>query len=398
MRAARHSVDPGPDLRAAHQALLRGELNPLPHPVPARVSLTSPKALPPVMVPPALADFIGRENELAELCAQLAAAPGHRRARFRVRRMLITGMAGVGKTTLAVQAAHAVSDEFPDGLLHVRLRHEDGTAKDCATVLRQLLRALGEAGDDISLSGSGPEQLDDLIRRYRTWTAGRRLLILLDDAPNELPIETLLPPTADAAVLVTSRSRLPALPGFRTVALEPMGTAESLTLLTSMAGRPRVLVEPEAFNIIAEACVGLPLALRAAADRLDARPHWPAARLARRLSDPALRIEELRIGGLDVRRSLDSALRQPPAIEKELVRALAPRESGTFTTSVVALESGLSEETAEELLEQLVEEAVLEMSGIDTKGRPRYRFHELMRLVAAGPHGCRADSRLTRAS
>lgn len=391
-------VDPGHDLRAAHQAVLSGEPGRPARPKPAGVSVGSARALPPFMVPPATADFTGREHELAELRAELAASPGHHRAGFRARRMLITGMAGVGKTALAVQAAHAVADEFPDGLLHVRLRHEDGAPKDCAAVLGQLLRALGETGADPSVAGGGAEQLDDLIRRYRTRTAGRRLLILLDDAPNELRVDALLPPTADAAVLVTSHSRLPALPGFRTLVLEPMGTAESLALLTSMAGKSRILVEPEAADAIAEACAGLPLALRAAADRLAARPHWPAARLARRLSDPALRIEELRVGGLDVRRSLDSVLRQLPPIEQELARALAPRERGTFTAAAVALASGLSEDTAEELLERLVEGAVLEMSGIDTEGRPRYRFHELMRLVAAGPHECLAGSRLSRAS
>lgn len=391
-------VDPGPDLRAAHQAVLNGELGQTPRPVPARVSLASPKALPPVMVPPAMAEFTGRVNELAEVCAQLAAGPGHHGAGFRARRVLITGMAGVGKSTLAVQAAHAVADEFPDGLLHVRLRHEDGTPKDCATVLRQLLRAFGETGDDTSVSGGRTEQLDDLVRRYRTRTAGRRLLIVLDDASNDFLVDALLPPTAEAAVLVTSRSRLPALPGFRTVALEPMGTAESLAMLTSLAGRSRILVEPDAVDVIVGACAGLPLALRAAADRLAARPHWPAARLARRLSDPAPRVEELRSGGLDVHRSLGSALRQLPAIELEFVRALAARKSGTFTAAAVALESGLSEEAAEELLERLVERAVLEMPGIDTEGRPRYGFHELMRLVAAGRRGCLADSRLTRAS
>jgi hypothetical protein len=172
----------------------------------------------------------------------------------------------------------------------------------------------------------------------------------------------------------------------------------ALALLTSMAGTSRILLESEAVDVIAGACAGLPLALRAAADRLAARPHRPAARLARRLSDPALRVEELRSGGLDVRRSLDSALRQLPAIELEFAQTLAGLESGTFTAAAVALECGLSEETAEELLERLVEGAVLEMSGIDTEGRPRYGFHELMRLVAAGPHGCLADSRLTRAS
>lgn len=390
-------VDPGRDLAATHQAVPSGELSHTPGPASARVSLASPGTAPPFMVPPALADFTDRETELAEICAQLTSESGHRGVRSRARRILITGMAGVGKTALAVQAVHAVADDFPDGLLHVRLRREDGTVKDCAAALAQLLRALGEPCADTSAPPGGPEQLDDLIRRYRTRTAGRRLLILLDDATDELQLDALLPATTDAAVLITSRSRLFALPGSRTVALEPMGTTESLALLAAIAGRARILVERDAAGVIAEACAGLPLALRAAATRLAARPHWPVTRLARRLSDPALRVEELCTGDLDVGRSLGSALRQLPYVEHELVRALAPGASGTFSAAA-ALDLGLPEEVAEELLERLVEKSVLELAGIDADGAPRYRFHELMRLIAAGPHGCRAQLRLTRAS
>ncbi|MGW2964271.1 BTAD domain-containing putative transcriptional regulator [Streptomyces sp. NPDC001220] len=390
-------VDPGHDLTTTHQALLSGELSLLLEPASTGVSLRSPHAAPPVMVPPALADFTGRQSQLAELCARLAPAPGRSRAAARARRILITGMAGVGKTALAVQAAHAVADEFPDGLLHVRLRREDGTVKDCAAALRQLLRALGEPCDDTSALGGGPEQLDDLIRRYRTRTVGRRLLILLDDATNEFRLDALLPATSDAAVVVTSRSRLFTMPGFRTIALDPLGTSESLALLAAVAGRPRILVEPDAAGVIAQACAGLPLALRAAATRLAARPHWPAARLARRLSDPAVRVEELRTGDLDVPRSLGSALRHLPVVEQELACALAPGAEGTFGAAA-AEEFGLPEEPAEELLERLVEKSVLELAGIDGDGAPLYRFHELMRLVAAGPRECRADVRLTRVS
>ncbi|MEU9384636.1 BTAD domain-containing putative transcriptional regulator [Streptomyces sp. NPDC048279] len=389
-------VDPGHDLTATHQAVLTGNPSLLPQSAPVTAS-APPHAAPPVMVPPALADFTGRQGELAELHALLTPAPGPSEAAPRARRILITGMAGIGKTALAVQAAHAVAGEFPDGLLHVRLHDEDGTVKDRATALRQLLRALGEPGDDASASGEGPEQLDDLISRYRTRTVGRRMLILLDDAPNELHLDALLPATNDAAVVVTSRSRLFTMPGFRTIALDPMQTPQSLSLLAAVAGEPRILAEPGAAGVVAEACAGLPLALRAAATRLAARPHWPVARLARRLSDPAERVAELRVGDLDVPRALGSALDHLPVGERELACALAAAAHGTFG-AVAALEFGLPEEPAEELLERLVEKSVLELAGIDGEGAPLYRFNELTRLVAAGPQRCRADVRLTRVS
>ena len=305
-------------------------------------------------------------------------------------------MAGVGKTALALQVAHAVAGEFPDGLLYARLRHEDGTVKDSAAVLVRLLRALGERSEEMP-APDAPDRLDDLIHRYRTRTAGRRLLILLDDAANELQLDALLPATTDAAVLVTSRNRLTAVPGSRTVVLEPMGASQSLALLAAIAGNSRIVVEPEAADVIVRACAGLPLALRTAAVRLAARPHRPAARLARRLADPALRLGELRTGDLDVGRALGSALRARPHGERDLAGVLASR-GGTFTAAEAGAEAGLSEDTAEELLERLVEGALLEMAGIDAEGCPRYRFHELVRLAAATETAGRdTDRRLTAA-
>ncbi|MDQ1026928.1 DNA-binding SARP family transcriptional activator [Streptomyces umbrinus] len=382
-------VDPGADLTDTYQAVLSGGLTrPAPGPTTglAARATAGPTAVPgaaapPVMIPPAIADFTGREREFADLCAQLAPAPAHRRSAFRARRLVITGMAGVGKTTLAVQVAHAVAGDFPDGLLHARLHHDDRTVKDSGAVLTQLLRALGET-DDVLAPGGRQARLDDLVRRYRTRTAGRRLLIVLDDAAGDLQLDALLPATADAAVLITSRNRLPTVPGSRTVSLEPMGTGESLALVAAIAGGGRITAEPEAVHAVVEACAGLPLALRTVATRLAARPHRPAARLARRLADPTCRFEELRVGGLDVGRTLASALRGRPARERELIGRLAPYGGESLTASDAALLLGLSEEVAEEFLERLVEGSLLELDGIDTAGEPRYRFHELTRLVA----------------
>ncbi|RSN44296.1 hypothetical protein DMH12_31690 [Streptomyces sp. WAC 04229] len=390
-------VDPGTDLTATYQAVLSGELTLLPRPATSTVRATV-RVRPPVTLPPPSADFTGRREEFAELCAHLR-PPRGRRGAFRSRRMLIAGMAGVGKTALAVEVAHAVAAEFPEGQLHVPLRHADGRVKDLATVLSQLLRALGEPGTEgPAVPDDASHPLDDLIHRYRTRTAGRRLLILLDDAAGELRLDALLPATADSAVIVTSRSRLTAVPGSRTVVVEPLDTADSYALLAAIAGRKRVEHEPEAARGIVDACAGLPLALRTAATRLAARPHWPAARLARRLADPALRLAELRAGDLDTGRTLLTALDSRPEAEREAARELAPDAHGTVTAADAAGVLGLAEEAAEELLERLVEETVLEMAGIDAAGRPHYRFHELMRLVAAGPLGCRGGLTLSRAS
>ncbi|MET7851347.1 BTAD domain-containing putative transcriptional regulator [Streptomyces avermitilis] len=395
-------VDPGTDLTDTYQAVLTGELSRLPQPaqLPTAAPYASQYASPsaPVMLPPDTADFTGRESQFTELCARLAPAPAERRSAFRPRRLLITGMAGVGKTALAVRVAHAVAAEFPDGLLYARLHHEDGTVKDSCAVLAQLLRALGDPSAGLPAPDGSPLQLDELIRRYRTRTAGRRLLILLDDAANELQLDALLPGTSDAAVLVTSRSRLSAVPGSRTIALDPMDREESLALLAAIAGNSRLAVEPDAARTVTEVCAGLPLALRIAGTRLASRPLWPAARLARRLADPATRLGELRVGELDVRRRLDAALRHLPAPELELLRTLVRRGAEPFAATSAALLLRLPETAAEEFLERLVEVSLLEMTGIDSAGEPRYRLHALVRLVVRAGREQRTDRPFTRAS
>lgn len=390
-------VDPGPDLTATYQSLLSGELGLLPQPAPSLPPGTPTVTALSVVMPPAPADFTGREREreFDELCGRLT--PTNRRAAFQPRRLLITGMPGVGKTALAVRVAHAVAGEFPDGLLYARLRADDGTVADCGEVLVMLLRALGETSEDVPAPNGEPARMDDLVHRYRTRTAGRKLLILLDDAANELQLDPLLPATADAAVLVTSRNRLSAVPGSWTVALDPMGAGESLALLAAIAGGSRIAAEPEAAHAVVEACGRLPLALRAAAARLAARPHWPMTRLARRLADPASLLEELRVGPLDVRRTLSAALRQRPASDRELIRLLAVRAGREFTVVGAALLLRLPEDSAEEFLEQLVEASLLEARGIDATGAPCYRFHPLLRLTAASLEKVPAEGELLRA-
>ncbi|MGV9451889.1 BTAD domain-containing putative transcriptional regulator [Streptomyces sp. NPDC003635] len=394
-------VDPGPDLAAAYQGALSGELGRLPEPASRGALLVGSGAVvqrtAPMLLPPDLADFTGRRREFEELCAALVPGPAERRLPFRPRRLLINGMAGVGKTALAVRVAHAMAGNFPDGQLYARLRHEDGTVKDCGTVLAQLLRALGERPEEVAVPGGGPGRLDELVHRWRTATAGRRLLIVLDDAANELQLDALLPATTDAAVLVTSRGRLSTVPGARSMTLEPLGERDALALLGAVAGAARIGVEPEAAQLIVRGCAGLPLALRVAGTRLAARPHRPAARLARRLADPACRVEELRVGELDVRRTLVAALSGRPRDEREFALSFAAHGTEAFTTARAACFLGVPEEVAEELLERLVEAALLEMAGIDAAGEPRYRFHELLRLVAAGQSDRDGDLTLTGA-
>lgn len=391
-------VDPGADLTTAYQSVLRGELSPLPEPASVPTSAPYGSADTPVTLPPYVADFTGRESEFADLCARLAPAPEGDRTVFRPRRLLINGMAGVGKTALAVRVAHAVADSFPDGQLFAELRDADGKSKHPGKVLVQLLRALGETSPHVSAPQDGKARdLDELIRLYRTRTAGKRVLIVLDDAASELQLDALLPASAEAAVLVTSRGQLAAVPGSHTTALAPMDEGEALAMLATIAGVSRIAVEPDAAREITAACAGLPLALRIAATRLASRPHWPANRLAQRLADPAARMGELHSGDLDVRSSLLTSLRRLPAGEAELLGRLAVLGRDEFPAKAAGAVLRMSEAVAEEFLEGMVDVALLEMAGIDTAGLPRYRFHELVRLAAAQLPGHCGDRSLARA-
>jgi len=391
-------VDPGPELTATYQSLLSGDLDTVPRSAPSLPPGIPTVTATPVMIPPTQTDFTGREREFDELCRRLRPMAADRRAAFQPRRLLITGMSGVGKTALAVRVAHTVARDFPDGLLHARLRADDGTVVDSGEVLVTLLRALGEPSGNVLAPNGRPARTEELVHRYRTRTAGRKLLILLDDADDERQLDPLLPATTDAAVLVTSRNRLSAVPGSWTVALDPLETDESLDLLAVIAGGDRIAAEPEAAHAVVEACGRLPLALRAAAARLAARPHWPMRRLARRLTDPASRIEELRVGALDVGRMLSAALRQRPPSEREMMSRLALRAGREFSAVAAAVLLGLPEDTAEEFLERLVEASLLEAHGVDATGAPCYRFHSLLRLTAAVPEDCPAEGELLRAS
>ncbi|MEW1721598.1 BTAD domain-containing putative transcriptional regulator [Streptomyces sp. NPDC093109] len=389
-------VDPGVDLAATYQAVLSGELSTLPQQEPHLSSGTPPVAAPIAMMPVVSADFTGREQEFDELCRRLTPSSADRRAAFQPRRLLITGMPGVGKTALAGRVAHAVAGEFPDGLLYARLRNDDGSVVDGDKILVTLLRGLGDTSEDVLTPAGEPARTDELVHRYRARTAGRRLLILLDDAASELQLDPLLPTTTDAAVLVTSRNRLSAVPGSWTVVLDPMGAEESLALLAGIAGDSRIAADPEAAHAVVDACGRLPLALRAAAARLAARPHWPMARIARRLADPASRLDELRVGTLDIRRTLSTALQQRPAPDLQLIRRLAVDSERELTMVRAAVLLGLLEDVAEEFLERLVEASLLEVCGIDAMGAPCYRFHPLLRLTAASLDESPAERELLR--
>ncbi|MER5644357.1 BTAD domain-containing putative transcriptional regulator [Streptosporangium sp. NPDC002524] len=293
-------LEPGPQLRALEQAILRGDtrvdLDPRPEAAPAKDQAPPPPAPPPAapsLLPAGVSDLTGRDTELRWLVSVLrdrpAAAPVV---------CAVSGMPGVGKSALALRAAHDLRDAFPDGQLYVNLRGAGAEPVEPSHVLSRFLRALGVAGTAI------PDGLDERAEVFRAHLSDRRVLVLLDDAANEAQVEPLIPAGNGCAVVITSRGALTALPGAQRLALGVLGNAAAVRLLGTITGRAELTSGTAAAMRLAELCGHLPLALRIAGARLAARPHWTVDRLLSRLTAEHDRLDELTHGTLSVRASL----------------------------------------------------------------------------------------------
>ena len=333
----------------------------------------APPRISPSQLPPDIEDFTGRDLALHRLSSRLQGlGPG----RTGVLITAVAGKAGVGKSTLAVHAAHRVRSLFPDGQLHVNLRGAEAQAVDPADVLSQFLRAFGVQGHAM------PEDVDERAGLFRSLMADRRALVLLDNAADEAQVRPLLPAGARNAVIITSRVRLAGLSPGEMIDLDVLPPQHANELLGKIIGTDRVAREPEAVATIAAMCGNLPLALRIVGARLAGKPHWRLQRLTDRLGAEHLRLDELAAGDLDVRASVALSYRCLGVVERRAFRLLSLLQGTDFAPWMLSTLLDIPAAEADEIAERLADAQLLDAIGEDASGQIRYRFHDLLRLFA----------------
>ncbi|MEU8384558.1 BTAD domain-containing putative transcriptional regulator, partial [Streptosporangium sp. NPDC048865] len=380
-------VEPGDRLRDLHRLILTGEWPVAGHPAGGRAKdepdepdgrdrrpeagrgPAEPRE-PPAELPMSITDFAGREQYVRELVARLD-------ERSATTVSVITGMGGIGKTALALHVAHRLAGRFPGGQLYVDLHgaHEE-EQQHPGHVLGRFLVALGVPGSSI------PDSVEARAALYRSRLARSNVLIVLDNAASEQQVRPLLPGVSGCAVIVTSRARLSGLEGVRPVELDVLSTQEAVELLSGMIGHDRVAAQLTAATELVWLCDRIPLAVRIAGARLAARPQQSIAWLVGRLADERGRLDQLVVGDHAVRASLALSYVGLPAGTRRAFRLLGLLDVTGFAGWVPATLLDRPHEEGEEHLEALVDAQLATISGIDSTGQARYRFHDLVRLYA----------------
>lgn len=331
--------------------------------------LSQPTARSVHQLPPDIADFIGRQEELDRVTAVLRqTTPSQETASGFV---AVTGIGGVGKSALAIHVAHQLKSDFPDAQLYVNLRGTEGQPLAPLEVLASFLRAWGV--DDQSI----PENLTQRSALYRSLLSGKRVLVLLDDAHDEAQVRPLLPGSSTCAVLVTSRSSLAALEEATALDLSVMTEAEALELLHKQVGVDRTQAEQEAAKKIINFCDRLPLAIRLAGGLLRNKPDWRLEDYAGELARERQRLAQLHLTNLDVRAALALSYQKLDALAARLFRFLGLLTGLKFAPAVAVALLESEPATAEASVKCLVDMQLLEPTS-----EGRYRLHDLVRLFA----------------
>ncbi|MFI1409875.1 BTAD domain-containing putative transcriptional regulator [Streptomyces sp. NPDC020707] len=373
-------IEPGASLREMHDRILAADASLTPAAPEEAADRREPPVAgygaPPAQLPPDLATFTGRQAELARTEAVL---PDEGELPATVAISAIGGMAGIGKTTLAVHWAHRIAHLYPDGQLYINLRGFDptGSAMPPSEAIRIFLDALGVDAQHI------PASPDAQAALYRSLLANRRMLILLDNARDTQQVRPLLPGSPRCLVIVTSRSQLIGLianAGAHPLTLSPLTPAEAHDFLVRRVGAARLTAEPEATDEIIARCARLPLALAIVAARAATHPGFPLSAVAEELRDSEGSLDAFAARDLDtdMRAVFSSSYDALPVLAARLFHLLGLHSGPDISAPAAAALAGLSLRETRGLITELTRAHLL------TEYSPgRYSLHDLLRVYAA---------------
>ncbi|PGH51987.1 BTAD domain-containing putative transcriptional regulator [Streptomyces sp. Ru87] len=369
-------TDPGEALTRIHRLILSGA--PVAELLPGRPApVTFREAGPPPDSLPRHAELVGREEEQRVLdeCLAPGASAG---AGTVIALQAISGMAGVGKSLLALHTANRVAPHFPDGRIYVNLcAHAPGRRPlSPSAALAQLLRELGVPARGV------PQDLDASVSLWRTLLANRRVVIVLDDASDPDQVRPLLPGRSPSLVLITSRRRLSGLPGVRSVFLDLLPPGDAVTLFRRLVRDERARDEEQVAEIV-RLCGYLPLAVEIAAGRLGSRPSWSASHLIARLSRGHGRLREFRDGYREIARAFEMSYATLTPEQQTAFRLLGLHPGTEFDARAAAALTGMRLDDTEQIVDVLLDAHLVRETAPD-----RYRFHDLLgeyaRTLTAG--------------
>ncbi|GAB7045969.1 ATP-binding protein [Catenuloplanes indicus] len=320
----------------------------------------------PRQLPAGPAGFVGRDRELHRLDSLTAPGPDGPAV------VVLTGVGGVGKSALALRWAHAAAVRYPDGQLYAPLGAFDPAGPtDPADVAAVALRSLGLAEDRI------PARAAERAALFRTVTAGLRLLLILDDAASAAQVRPLLPASAHATVLVTTRWRFGALAldGARFLPIGPLPEDAATELLRRRIGDARLVADREASGSLLRWCAGLPVALAVSAARLASRPRWPVRRMVDELTQDRVSLP----GEMSLTTVFELSYRDLDAPVARCYRALGAHPGAECGVPAVAAMLEVAEPEAAALLDRLVDASLVDEAGPDGD---RFRPHDLVRRHA----------------
>ncbi|KUN78007.1 AfsR/SARP family transcriptional regulator [Streptomyces griseoruber] len=314
--------------------------------------------------------WVGRREELRRLTAALSESDGTGATVVTVE--AVDGMGGVGKTSLAVHLAHRLRDRFPGGRLYLHLggHAADRTALSPTRALTELLRLIGTDAKEL------PHDLEELVAVWRAAARERRMLVILDDAAGPDQVRPLLPGASPTAVVVTSRKRLPGLPGVRPVSLDVLPEDDAVALFERRLGARPDIRRTDVAEIV-RICGFLPLAIEIAASRLLARPSWTTSDLLGQLTGGDGHLEELHDGERSVAHVFALSYRALNPVQRKVFRRCGLHFGTEFGPFAVAALTGLSVGAAERAMEELLARHL-----VSEPAPHRFTMHDLLRGYA----------------